>query len=81
MQNYRGKNTSARILKIVIFIIARRCEHGCYCHIQRIILTQEPSLNSTALLRCGQKTRVKITESCTIVSTENWQNILAYRDD
>ena len=64
------QNTNARISKIVILIIASHCGRGCSHHIQRIILAQVPSLYPTALLRYGEKARVKLIESCTIFTTE-----------
>ena len=71
------KYSSTQISKITIIIIASHCGRGCNCHVQRNILVQEPSLNSTVLLRYyGLKTRMKVFESGTIIfTTETWQNI------
>ena len=56
-------NTSTQISKITIIIIASYCRRGCNRHVQWNILAQEPSLNSTVLLRYGLKTRMKVIES------------------
>ena len=45
---------------MAIFVIASHCGHGYNRRIPRIILAQEPPLNSTVLLRYGQKTSVKL---------------------
>ena len=65
---------------IAMFSGTFHCGCGCNRHVQRNILAQEPSLNSTVLLRYGLKTRMKFIESCTIFTTETWQNILPYLD-
>ena len=71
----RRWNTSTQISKITIIVISSHCGCGCNRHVQRNILAQEPSPNSTVLLRYGLKTRMKVFESCTIFTTETWQNI------
>ena len=42
----------------MIIVVADHCGCGYNCRIELIILAQEPCLNSSALLRYGQKSRI-----------------------
>ena len=75
------QNLGIQTSKFMIIVIASHYGHGCNRRIELIILAQEPCLNSIALLRYGQKSRINFLASCTIFTTENRQNFLPYPDD
>ena len=65
--NFQYKTTGDDILVPVdiensIFVIAHHCGCSCSRYILQNILAQEPSLNFTALLRYGLKTRMKVIQ-------------------